>query len=423
MFADPAILIIAFSLLVILSYAYSAFAARTRVPSVLLLILTGIVARQVIINSGDGLPDLTAFLSILGTIGLVLIVLEGSLELRLKRNKLGLIARSFFSALVILLASSFAIAAGIRLFFPSFEFSICLANAIPMAVISSAIAIPSVGHLKESRKEFIIYESVFSDILGILFFNIMVSGEHIDSVSLAWMFGDFLLVAAASVALSGVILIFISKTTMNIKFFLMMAILVLLYTLGEMFHMSSLLLILFFGIILNNLDLIKQDRLEKFISVSKIRDGIGNFKVITAESAFLIRTFFFFIFGLTLHIFKILDLYILITGILIVIILYSIRYLYLKFITRTNLFPELFIAPRGLVTILLFYSIPESHSIGIISEGVLFFVIIVSSLLMMAGMTKTDRKFPEMEIYIGDKRKGILKDTGIHLSENKEDKT
>jgi hypothetical protein len=37
------------------------------------------------------LPDLTATLPVLGTIGLILIVLEGSLELELNRSKVGLI--------------------------------------------------------------------------------------------------------------------------------------------------------------------------------------------------------------------------------------------------------------------------------------------------------------------------------------------
>jgi hypothetical protein len=42
--------------------------------------------------------------------------------------------------------------------------------------------------------------------------------------------------------------------------------------------------------------------------------------------------------------------------------------------------------PRGLVTILLFYSIPSSKSIGGFNEGILFFVVAVSSILMMIGL-------------------------------------
>ena len=42
--------------------------------------------------------------------------------------------------------------------------------------------------------------------------------------------------------------------------------------------------------------------------------------------------------------------------------------------------------PRGLVTILLFYSIPTQKSIGSFNEGILFFVVAVSSILMMIGL-------------------------------------
>src|SRR5690606_41153731 len=40
----------------------------------------------------------------------------------------------------------------------------CLLNAIPFSVISSAIAIPSVASLTAAKKEFIVYESSFSEI-------------------------------------------------------------------------------------------------------------------------------------------------------------------------------------------------------------------------------------------------------------------
>lgn len=95
---------------------------------------------------------------------------------------------------------------------------------------------------------------------------------------------------------------------------------------------------------------------------------------------------------------------IIITGAIIVAIIYFIRFLYLKFVTRRNLFPELFVAPRGLITILLFYSIPMELSIGAISEGVLFTVIILSSLIMMLGLMQSGEKIPEMEIYVGGER-------------------
>ena len=81
----------------------------------------------------------------------------------------------------------------------------------------------------------------------------------------------------------------------------------------------------------------------------------------------------------------------------------------------------MFIAPRGLITILLFYAIPQEYSIGIISEGVLFFVILVTSLIMMFGLMRSKEKIPEMEIYVGSERVDILDFEKQDLRNKKQD--
>ncbi|MCB0805330.1 MAG: cation:proton antiporter [Bacteroidales bacterium] len=405
MFGDSYFLIILTSLLVIVSYAYSALSKRLMVPSVLLLMGTGIGARFIFDRLGYTLPYLKTIVEFLGIVGLILIVLEGALDLRLHRKKLWLMLRAFLSAIVILLVSSFSIAYVMQLFHPEFSFYICLVNAIPLAVISSAIAIPSVQGIKEEKKEFIVYESIFSDILGILLFNAVLNNPTFEIGSALWLISDFVIVIVVGVVISVLILFFIEKTTMNIKFFLLLAIMVMLYAFGKMIHLSSLLMILIFGMIFNNLDLLTPARISKFINVDNLRDGIDRFKMITNESAFLIRTFFFFIFGFTLQLALFNDPIVLLSGLIVVGILYLIRYLYLTFLARRNLFPELFIAPRGLITILLYYAIPAEYSKGIISEGILFMVILLTSLIMMIGLMSSGRKMPPtFDIYMGDKK-------------------
>jgi Kef-type K+ transport system membrane component KefB len=392
------------SLLIILSYAYSALSYKTKIPSVLMLLATGVGARIAFDQLGYELPETRQILEFFGIVGLILIVLEGALDLRLRRDKFWIILRSFFSAMVILVVSSLSIAFGLQIFLEDISFYTCLVNAIPFAVISSAIAIPSVGQMQEQKKEFIIYESIFSDILGILFFNAVVNNPTFEVQSAAWMISDFFIIVLVSLLVSALIIVFIDKTTMNIKFFLMIAVMVLLYSFGKMVHLSSLLMILFFGLILNNIDLFAKKRLKKHLNLDKLQDGIERFKLVTNESAFLIRTIFFFVFGFTLHLNKMFDPWIIITGIIIVGIIYFLRFLFLKFLAHRHVVPELYVAPRGLITILLFYSIPRELSLGIISEGVLFFVIIISSIVMMFGLMGFKEKIPEMEIYIGDKK-------------------
>ncbi len=84
MFEDSYILIIIVSALVILSYSYSALSVRTKIPSVLLLLLTGIIARIAFDKMGYDMPSLKVVLQFFGIIGVILIVLEGALELKLR---------------------------------------------------------------------------------------------------------------------------------------------------------------------------------------------------------------------------------------------------------------------------------------------------------------------------------------------------
>ncbi len=395
MFENPYIIIVSLSLLVVFSYLFIGISAKTKIPSVLLLLFTGIVARIAFDYSGYNMPDLKMALQILGIVGVILIVLEGALELEIERKKLGLISKAFFSALLILIASAYTMAYGIQLIYPEFSFQLCLVNAIPMAVISSAIAIPSVGHFTEEKKEFIVYESIFSDILGIMFFNMAVMNERFTLHTMSWFAVDFSVVIVFSVIFTILMIMFINKTNMSIKFFLTISILILLYATGKMMHFSSLLMILFFGIILNNLEHIKIKFLDKLIQKEKLENSLEQFRMITNETAFVIRTFFFFVFGFTLKISVLFDYKLILAGTIILIILYGLRFLFLKFLVRREVFPELFIAPRGLITVLLFYAIPDEFDIGFIDEGLLFFVILTSSIFMMIALIKSNNSLHE----------------------------
>src|ERR1700709_190129 len=92
--------------LVIFSYLFELLGGKTKIPSVILLMCLGILIKQAADYFGFHPLDFNAILPTLGTLGLVLIVFEGALELRYSRDKNSIIKKSFFSALVILLATS-----------------------------------------------------------------------------------------------------------------------------------------------------------------------------------------------------------------------------------------------------------------------------------------------------------------------------
>lgn len=397
-------LLIFFSLLILLSYVFNLIAQKLKVPSVLLLLFTGISVRLFVPEIANTIEGLDTILSLVGTLGLILIVLEGSLELELNKKKLPIIAQSLSSAIVILLVTNVLVASVIYWLVADISIKAAVVNAIPLSIISSAIAIPSVEQIGGNKREFIVYESIFSDIFGILIFNFVVFTENIVPSSFGYLFLDLGLVGILGILFTFILLYFISKNQLKVRFFILIAVLILLYASGKVLHFSSLIIIFVFGLILNNVHYIPIKWVSKFIKFDLLKENIEQFKMITNESAFLIRTLFFFIFGYSLLITNLFDLTLILIGSIILFILYAIRYLYLKFILRTNLFPELFIAPRGLITILLFYSIPEIYSIGLMSEGLLFYIILMSSLIMMIGLMKKENLNVDFHVYVGTEK-------------------
>lgn len=171
-----ATIIITLCALLLIAYLFDLSASKTKIPSVILLLILGWGVRQLTNIFEISFPDFSSILPVLGTIGLILIVLGGSLELELNRSKTGLIKRSFLGALIPMLAFAFLFA-WLFQYFGHYSFRNSLVNAIPLSVISSAIAIPSVRGLGSADKEFVIYESSFSDILGVLFFNFVILNQ------------------------------------------------------------------------------------------------------------------------------------------------------------------------------------------------------------------------------------------------------
>jgi hypothetical protein len=394
----PYTILIGLSLAVLLSYVFDLAARATKVPSVLLLLLAGIALNQAANYWGVAVAVPPVLLQLFGIVGLILIVLEGSLDLRLTRDKAPLIRRSFLAAVLIMGVQVAAIAALLH-FYVGARWQSCLLNAVPLAVVSSAVAIPSVAGLGGAKQEFIIYESTFSDIVGIMLFNFILQDDFAQGWSIVTFGRDVLAVAVVAVLSTALLAWLLGRLRSHVKFFLLFAFLVLIYSIAKKLHLSSLVLVLAFGLAVNNADqLLKHPRLRRFLHPEELAGQLDQLKSITAESAFLIRTFFFLLFGYSITLSNLVNLGLLLQGALIVGVLTLVRYVYLRYIAKTDLVPELFIAPKGLISVLLFYSIPPRLLIGEVSENMLFVVILLTGLLMMVGL-QLARKAPALGEY------------------------
>ena len=106
------------------------------------------------------------------------------------------------------------------------------------------------------------------------------------------------------------------------------------------------------------------------------------------EGTFLIRALFFILFGFLIETSEVLNPQTFFWAVGIVAAIFVYRGIQLK-ISKLPLAPLMFIAPRGLITILLFLSIDPSHTISLVNNSLIIQVIILSALVMMVGlMTK-----------------------------------
>lgn len=401
------IYIIAACLLIISSYLYNLFSQKTGIPAVLLLIITGIAVREILHNNNAAMLIPPSTIEVFGILGLIIIVLEAGLDVRISRKKIKLIRNAFFSAFIIFALSAAACSA-LLYFYLQEEFIKCLVYAIPLSVVSSAIVIPSISHFEEHKKEFLVYETSFSDILGIMLFNYVIAGDLLKFGNIAMFFGSVALALVLSILLSVMILFMLTRIKTKIRFFLVFAMLIFLYAGGKMLHLPALLIILVFGLIVGNWQLPFLKRFYRWMPFKEVSEVGGLLHALTAETSFLIRTFFFFIFGLTIDLRLLADLDVILTGSLLVIILFVIRLIYLRFFLHAHIFPELFFMPRGLITILLFYSIPVVYKLSEFNSGILFFVILTTSVIMMIGSISYGR--PKLEM-INDEIPFIVNET------------
>lgn len=183
----------------------------------------------------------------------------------------------------------------------------------------------------------------------------------------------------------------------QVKLFLLISVLILLYSLGKLFHFSSLILILIFGLILNNSRIFFPGRLKSLIDLDSLKKVQSDFHLLTVESAFFIRTFFFVIFGITLDLKNLFDSKAALISLIIIGGIFFIRLISLKIFRVKRLFQEIFVSPRGLITILLFFSIPLYAQDPDFNSGILLYVILITSAIMAVSLIikGEDREFSD----------------------------
>jgi len=420
-------ILIVLPLLIVFSYIFDLIARKTKFPSVILLMFTGILIRiGTTVYGVNEFGFLDNLIPVLGTIGLILIVLEGALELDITAEKFPVIIKGFLAAGIILILNIVAISL-------AFEHLLGMSGqaaviyATPLSIISSAVAIPSSAGLREQEKEFVVYESTFSDILGIMVFNYairqfetnqaLVSAESLIALGL-----QILGVIVISLLITFCLFYLLQKIEHHVKFFLILALLILVYSFGKFFHLPALVTIFIFGLFLSNVKALLPDFMKQRLDIEATEKGLHEFHILTAESTFLVKTFFFLFFGFSIDVTAFTSADPFIYGLLIFGIMLGLRYGYFILTTfKITPSPLVFISPRGLISILLFLQIAEVGFLKevktLVDERVLLVVILASMLAMTRGTMKK-AKVPVEEL---NELEAAEEDTAIDILLQNED--
>lgn len=377
-------IILALCIIIVLSYIFDITSKYSKIPGVILLIALGIGIQLFGQYTKLEIPNLKPVLPVIGTIGLILIVLEASLDLKLQKRKKVLIVKSISSAFFLFAIFTAAFAFVLTYFF-GYSVRDSILNGIPLGIISSSVAIPSTIFLNSDQKEFVVYESSFSDIFGILIFDfILIHQTSILGGVLNFAYTSLITLLVAIVTTS-VLAILLHKIKYHVNYVVIMTSVIMVYMLAQLSHLPALLVIITFGMVLSNNTLLENTFIKKFVDFRKFRTDLNSFRKMLTEFTFIARSFFFIIFGYYTQIKGLFNLSNLLTGLAITASILVLRAIYLKLILNMPVMPLILFMPRGLITILLFLSIPLAARVPLINEEVITLVILMTIFILMLG--------------------------------------
>jgi potassium/hydrogen antiporter len=376
-------ILITVCVLLLSAYVFDITAARTRIPSVILLLALGWGLGQGVFALSIPVPNLEPVLPLLGTVGLIMIVLEGTLELDMDRKKLPMIRIASLVAFLPLVIVSLIIA-GALYYLEGVNFLDGLTNALPLAVISSAIAIPTARNLGKDERSFVVFESSLSDIFGVTLFNFIALNEVFGWRTFGIFGLNMLLILLISFIATVLLAFLLSRILHPVKFAPIIVLIVLIYGVAKVYHLPGLVLIMVFGLFLGNLDQLDRVKWIHRLRPEMLEREVDKMKELVAEGTFLIRSLFFLLFGFQIDAGSLVDLRSLSWALGICLCIYVVRGAHL-WLMGLRLKPLLFIAPRGLVTVLLFLSIPAERALPLFGKPLVIQVVLITALVMMVG--------------------------------------
>jgi cell volume regulation protein A len=383
-------ILLALSSVVLLSYVFDILGQRVRIPSVVMLIASGMGVRIAMDLFGLKIEFVDMVLPIVGTLGLVLIVLEGALELHLTEEARGLIVRAGAIAVLGIAVSGGLIATTVHYGLGA-DWHRAWLLAVPFAVISSAVAIPAAQTLLKIDRETVVYESAMSDIVGVLlFYALLNTGNSFTGALVDVLIG--ISVSAVIGALAALlILVLLTRIESHVRFVPMIFGLVMVYSASKLVHLAPLVSVVAVGLMLNNAHLLANfPRFAKVMTKSLYVEIVA-FKQLTVEITFVARTFFFLLLGYATAVESLAVYEAWIVMAVIIGVVFVARKVLLKVLYDRDTSTLFWFAPRGLITILLYLSIPAPLRVDNFPDGALMLTVLATTLILTVGLMRSQR--------------------------------
>lgn len=381
---DTSAALVLISLAVLLSYWYLHLGRQLRFPAVVFLLFTGLALRAGADVAGWQVDVPPGLLPVLGTVGLILIVLEGALDLKLSPGRRAFLWRTFGAAAIGVVVTAAAVALPVKYLF-DLSWMHAVLVAMPFAVISSAVAIPSAQSLSAHDREFVIYESSWSDILGVMLFNaalVAVSSGHGFTLNLV---GGGLAVLVLGALLGLGMIWLVGHLQGHVKFLPLIFALILVYGAAKALNLSPLLIVLVLGLMLNNPQLLEHVKALRGLHSARYDAELDKLKHLTAEATFLVRTFFFLLLGFGTDLRALVDVGAWGLAILLTVLIFGLRWPLMRLLSESGTRPLAWAAPRGLITVLLFFSIPPQLVPAGFPAAALILLVLISCIAMAVG--------------------------------------
>jgi hypothetical protein len=247
-------------------------------------------------------------------------------------------------------------------------------------VISSAVAIPSAHGLADHTREFVVYESALSDILGVLvFYAWLAAGGSVGTFTEDLLGGGALSLGAALVA-ALMLFYLINRMEGHVRFVPLLAGLMLLYAAGKVLHLSPLVLVLVCGLLLNNPHLLEWNAKLRSMHTPGYDKTLSEFKGLVRELTFATKSVFFIMLGYWTDVSHMLDWRAWAIAGAMLAVIYLSRAAILRALLIEDPGRLVWIAPRGLITVLLFLTAMDTGTIQRFPFGTVMLVVLSTAM-------------------------------------------